>query len=283
MSQILIKSPVSGDYITSAKHYGTGPTQSPATNYYQTGGGSVIHGGGPYNPGDWQGLIYATGSGDTYQQMTLAFCWYPLELNSANDMEVFSSERGNIIVANWDSNGGIWFGCRSSLGTIKNLNTPNSTLSINNWHSVLMAFDGTDNTNRNCIVYVNGSEVYNGTWGSGGSSAECQNNPQSWNGYVWAGAGHFYSSTAANVPDRGMECYVSQIWCAETYLDPGTNWSKFYDGNNKPIDLGADGSGPTGSQPDTFAPNGDLTNNLGFGINWDEVGTVPDAPISPTD
>jgi len=79
-------------------------------------------------------------------------------------------------------------------------------------------------------------------------------------------------------------CDISQYWCDDSYIDfsSAANVAKFY-AAGKPIYLGANGELPTGGQPLHFNPNGDMTNNLGSQANWIEVGTVPDAPTSPTD
>lgn len=76
---------------------------------------------------------------------------------------------------------------------------------------------------------------------------------------------------------------ISHFWATPAAIDLSILWSSFFDGDNQPIDLGADGSGPTGSQPEIWAPDGRLTTNLGSGANWTEVGTVPDSATSPTD
>ena len=84
---------------------------------------------------------------------------------------------------------------------------------------------------------------------------------------------------------QGCSHYLSQIWIDNNFVDFSNDatYAKFFDSNEKPVFLGANGSLPTGTQPLHFAPDGDLTNNRGSGSNWTEVGTVPDAPSSPTD
>ena len=78
---------------------------------------------------------------------------------------------------------------------------------------------------------------------------------------------------------------VSHIWISRQSVDFSDSAvrAKFYDSNMKPVDLGVDGSTPTGVQPDHFAPDGDLANNLGTQSNWTEIGTVPNSSTSPTD
>lgn len=76
---------------------------------------------------------------------------------------------------------------------------------------------------------------------------------------------------------------VTHIWIKSEYLDIAKSeiWNKFFNDNNDPIYLGANGELPTGVSPDHFAPDGDLTNNLGTRENW--TGGASNAPTSPTD
>jgi len=259
-------------FATTAKHFGDGSSPS---NYYQTGGGSSV------SPQNWNGLIPAPfGSGDGYDAMTLVFCVYPVVLGDADKWYIFGSEGGNIIVGNWDLDGGFWIGARDSINATKSANNTGTGspsdfggLIPNQWNAVYMTFRIT--TSRDLVIWANGAEVYNGTWGTGTNA----NHPMAWGGYCWVGLGDGFSGAT----DDGMECYLSYVWCKEEYLDPATYWSSFFDGSNKPLDIGADGSSVTGSAPATFCPDADFTNNLGTADNWDEIGTVPAAPSSPTD
>jgi hypothetical protein len=79
---------------------------------------------------------------------------------------------------------------------------------------------------------------------------------------------------------------------AEFFIDgPATavDWSnsverlKFVDNTGRPVGLGVDGSDLTGSQPKIYAPDGDLTNNLGSEGNFTENGTIDNASTSPSD
>jgi len=69
---------------------------------------------------------------------------------------------------------------------------------------------------------------------------------------------------------------MAEFYLDDTYIDltQASNRSKFYSGQNLPVDLGADGSKPTGAQPMVYfklnwgngIPN--LGNNLGSTGNW---------------
>jgi hypothetical protein len=78
---------------------------------------------------------------------------------------------------------------------------------------------------------------------------------------------------------------ISQYWMDDTYIDFSNpaNIAKFFDGDNVPVFLGLTGELPTGTQPLHFSPTGDMSDNKGSQLDWTEVGTVPDAPSSPTD
>ena len=76
----------------------------------------------------------------------------------------------------------------------------------------------------------------------------------------------------------------------EIYItNEAVDWSveanrlKFVDNTGKPVGLGSDGSDLTGTAAKHYAPDGDLTNNLGTESNWTENGTIPGASTSPSD
>jgi len=66
------------------------------------------------------------------------------------------------------------------------------------------------------------------------------------------------------------------------WSDPAIR-AKFVSDEGKPMDLGADGSALTGTQPKHYAPDGDLTNNRGSQSDWTEFGTIANSATSPSD
>ena len=80
---------------------------------------------------------------------------------------------------------------------------------------------------------------------------------------------------------------------ADLYLNTATslnlsttsNRRKFIDGDGKPVDLGATGAEPTGSQPLIFLSGATATwhTNLGSGGGFTENGALTDAADSPSD
>ena len=96
----------------------------------------------------------------------------------------------------------------------------------------------------------------------------------------WTGGALLGAWFAGDNP--GVWQNVSHIWIAHEYVDMTTEYSQFFDVNHKPIGLGADGSTPTGRQPEHFAPGGNLAVNLGTESNWVKNGTIADSADSPT-
>ncbi len=72
---------------------------------------------------------------------------------------------------------------------------------------------------------------------------------------------------------------MAQLWLAEEYIDISTsaNLAKFYN-NGNPVNLGSDGSAPTGNTPIIYLNNTTSTwqNNLGSGGDFTENGALTD-------
>lgn len=81
-------------------------------------------------------------------------------------------------------------------------------------------------------------------------------------------------TNAANFQFKGD---LGQLWFDTKYVDPSTDLNKFY--NNGSVELGSDGSTPTGTSPKIFLNNSFSTwqNNLGTGGNFSVVGSPDDA------
>jgi len=73
----------------------------------------------------------------------------------------------------------------------------------------------------------------------------------------------FFSDRSANVKLEGR---MSQIWIANEYIDLSVEANRrlFYSSAGKPVDLGSDGSTPTGTQPFYFLPEASATNAGSF-------------------
>lgn len=80
---------------------------------------------------------------------------------------------------------------------------------------------------------------------------------------------------------------MAELWFDDQFIDLSTeaNRRKFIDAGGKPVDLGADGSTPTGSAPLIFQ-SGDTDSwhtNLGTGEGFTENGALTTASTSPSD
>jgi len=264
--------PSDPNFAVTAKQFG--PGNSP-DNYYTIGGGS---------PHDYRSFITGTSSGDSYVKMTLVFCVHP---NIFDWHHIFCSANANIAVAISDTDGGLWVSRKDATNAINSIDilpsgspTDNGGMNLNAWNQVMIAYDGSIGSPLSLAakIWINGVEMYSGDWGSGVANTH----PMSWAGPSYVGKGELNNG----LPNPALDCYVSYVWCAEEYLDPDVYWDSFFDGTGKPLDIGTDGSNVSGSPPlvpDTYCKNGDFTANAGSGDNWTEVGTVPDAPSSPTD
>ena len=155
----------------------------------------------------------------------------------------------------------------------------------------MIAIDGDSSTSpfqRNAKIWIDGVEKYNVDFASQ-TGAAIDMVPNDWEGPCYVGMGDYaFGSAPGHDPDlwAGLNCHLSYCWAAEEYLDPAVHWDSIFDGSNKPIDIGTDGSDVSGSPPlvpSTYCKDGDLTANAGSMDNWNEIGTVPDAPSSPTD
>jgi len=85
-----------------------------------------------------------------------------------------------------------------------------------------------------------------------------------------------------------LNCEIADLYLnTATSLDLSStaNRRKFISAEDKPVDLGSDGSTPTGTAPLIFLSNPTATwqNNLGSGGNFNENGALTDAGDSPSD
>ena len=250
-------------FTTTAKHF----TNAGSDPYYE---------GGTTSPNFPNGLVAGNNGSDVYQKMTLVFCIHP---NEYADGDIFGSTSNNFYLNMSDTSGSLLLGWRDFLNTQRNIAvaasgspTDGGVWPKDQWNAVMIVLDSDSSTSpetKNIKVWSNGVELFNAT-----HPGRASHNPMGYAGPVWVGKGDGWPT---------IDHYLSYVWCKEEALDPATYWSSFFDGSNKPLDIGADGSSVTGSQPDTYCPDADFTNNLGFGPNWTESGTVPAAPSSPTD
>lgn len=99
------------------------------------------------------------------------------------------------------------------------------------------------------------------------------------------------TSWAVGADDSGspgalMNGDVADLWVDNSYIDlsVAANRRKFIDGNGKPVDLGSDGSSPTGVAPLVFL-SGETASwhtNKGTGGGFSETGSLTDASSGPS-
>ena len=230
-------------YVITAKTLGT-PDKDATTNYYTSA----------------QGLINTS-----YTDITLVFSWKGAELYggvSGGYMVIDSPNLSNAFVMGYTGGTGGW-DFRTSSGNFwrTNDNLP-GPLTLDIWHSCMFVINAAGHGE----FWVDGVQV--NTWEKGPNTFNAMDNATM--GIQWDGT-------------FAQPGCISHVWCDNTYLDPATNWDKFFDTNNRPIYLGDTGQFPTGSTPLSYFPNGDPTDNQGTLDNWIEVGTVPTCATSPTD
>lgn len=125
-------------------------------------------------------------------------------------------------------------------------------------------------------LYINGSDDQ-----AGGGTVNAQN-------IDFTRSDWFLGALAGG--SRLINAYLADFYFALEYLDisQAANLAKFIS-NGKPVDLGADGSEPTGTTPIVFlrrapgAAAATFATNLGSGGDFSVTGALASAPSSPSD
>jgi Concanavalin A-like lectin/glucanases superfamily/Cadherin domain len=85
----------------------------------------------------------------------------------------------------------------------------------------------------------------------------------------------------------GYDGDFAELWASSEFVDfsDTPTFEKFRSTGGKPVDLGSDGSTPTGTQPEIYLkdPAATIETNSGSDANLTEVGTFTDAASSPSD
>ena len=141
------------------------------------------------------------------------------------------------------------------------------------WHHIIFAWDAAADTRHG---YVDGSSDFS----LSGSDVD----------FDWTQAAHTIGASAngsSKIFADVAEFYINN----EEYLDisDAANLQKFRDTDGKPVDLGADGSEPTGSSPRVYLHLDDgetvanFAVNAGTGGDYSITGALATASTSPTD
>ena len=139
-----------------------------------------------------------------------------------------------------------------------------SGLSTNTWHTVLFSADLTSASKRHW--YVDGVSVSSPTIGA------------------YTNTNIDFTNTSHGIGARGngsdkFDGQIGFLYVSQEYIDFSSeaNRLKFFDAFNHPVDLGSDGSTPTGTQPLIYLNKGFHSGtNLGSGGNFTPQGTPTD-------
>ena len=98
---------------------------------------------------------------------------------------------------------------------------------------------------------------------------------------------HFLVGVATTVPGSISNVFLAELYVTNEFLDISdeSNRRKFISSGGKPVDLGSDGSDPTGTAPLIYLTGATATwhVNKGSGGGFTEVGALTDASSSPSD
>lgn len=107
----------------------------------------------------------------------------------------------------------------------------------------------------------------------------------------WNGRTLVVGNGASGIASNPFNGDMAEFWLSMTRLDFSVeaNRRKFYSATGKPVDVGSDGSTPTGSAPEVYLSvrpgdaASDFATNRGTGGNFTENGTLTIAASSPSD
>lgn len=132
------------------------------------------------------------------------------------------------------------------------------------WHHLWVSLDGTDGSTA--LVYLDGTSA------SG-----------SWTTYVTNALINYQVSTltvgATVGGGNALQGCLCELWFDNQYSSDPTKWIS----GGKPVNLGSDGSTPTGVQPAIYLrdPYTSFTNNYGYGTNFWQGGTNTQTSCTP--
>ena len=250
--------PITGGATVTAPYVGQAVTLNGTDNYYTIGS--------------------AVGGSDT--KVGTVSCWFKPAASTSNQFLSLGNAYGNLGHTNeskiywvmWDTGAGT----RQFQFTSATAYTSTST-----WYHILISFNLTSGSQASHF-YMNDAEDIS-------SVTNLSNGTAYWNSFT-ATLQTFahYSGPSAIMDAEVFDFYVN----TDEYIDFSSEANRrlFIDASGKPVDLGSDGSTPTGTAPRLFQTvrdggvAGDFATNSGTGPTLTEVGTtVALAPTSPTD
>lgn len=160
-------------------------------------------------------------------------------------------------------------GVRTTGATCLNLQT-STGLSTSNWNHVLAAWDLS--ADATCNIYVNGSSDTNLVSRTNDAIDYTQSN---W----YVGRYNTPATTGRLVGD------LAEVWFDDSYLDiTSSAVREKFAKSGRPVNLGSDGSTPTGSAPLIYlhGPGSSFATNYGSGGDFTASGTFGDASTRPS-
>jgi len=235
-----------------------------------TGGGGDV--GGPPPPSFTVNPIKFDGSNDYIRygnqthygdKFTMA-CWFKRQSTTAFD--TFFSTNAGVNGTEIEFNGSTlriqaytWPG-GATLGQWVSSTSFNDT----DWHHVRVAMDS---TNQLLEVYTDGTlESMSGSWSTTGNMDLYQ--------FTWG---------VGTLESNDYDGCLAEMWMDLAYYDNATYPITGWISGGEPVDLGADGSNPTGAQPHTYLKDTATTcgTNYGSAADYNEIGTLTDCSTSP--
>ncbi|MCH7960670.1 MAG: hypothetical protein IID08_11090 [Candidatus Hydrogenedentes bacterium] len=149
----------------------------------------------------------------------------------------------------------------SSLVTLLEMNSGATTITDTNWHHVLASWE-LDSTPRSWF-YLDDVDVKTAT-------TEAQ-------GFVaWPHTTNHIGGNGLVTPGDLLDGCLSEFYVqVGEFLDLSVTANRrlFIDASAKPVELGSDGSTPTGVQPEVYIPGDDFTDNKGTNANLTASGS----------
>lgn len=215
-----------------------------------------------------------TGSADG-KEITLSFWYKPTALGATR--AVLTNTDNRVYFAVNSSGAFVFSAYNSSNDVILSAGTNTDPITAGNWHHIIVSVDLSNSSNRH--VYVDDLPI---TTNYGVYIDDDMNFTESdWSFGAPDGGGGSGSG--------GIRIYgdVSDVWFDDTYIDISVEASrrKFISPSGRPVNLGDNGSTPTGSSPLITLKNPTDTwhTNVGTGGGFTENGTLTTATSSPSD
>lgn len=215
-----------------------------------------------------------SGSVGSPNQLCLFSCWVRLDGGNASTMDILRLPN-EVVKVYRDSSNKFHLSLRRSDSTIiYEANSTNSYTSGSSWIHVLMSCDLQDGSAALKHIYINGS-----------SDKTLVTDPNLGSNIAY-GVNDTTSVAANQIGGNPLNGCISELYFTNYYLDLSVqaNREKFRSAAGKPVDLGSNGSLPTGSQPLIYLKNPAASVNVNSGTisNFTINGSPATASTSPS-